>query len=131
MSYVWIFIGGGLGTLARFAASGLVARIVGETFPWGTIVVNVSGSFLIGVVATLAAPEGRLLLPPEVRQFILVGLFGGYTTFSAFSLQTLALARDGEWLQAGANVLLSVALCLVAVWLGYNVAANINAAKGP
>jgi CrcB protein len=131
MSYVWIFIGGGLGTLARFAASGLVARIVGETFPWGTIVVNVSGSFLIGVVATLAAPEGRLLLPPEARQFILVGLFGGYTTFSAFSLQTLALARDGEWLQAGANVLLSVALCLVAVWLGYIVAANINAAKGP
>lgn len=131
MNYLWIFIGGGLGTLARFAASGLVARLVGETFPWGTIVVNVSGSFLIGVVATLAAPDGRLFLSPETRQFILLGLFGGYTTFSSFSLQTLTLARDGEWLQAGANVLLSVALCLVAVWLGYLLATNLNSAKGP
>jgi CrcB protein len=130
MNYVWIFIGGGLGSIARFAASGLVARMFGETFPWGTIVVNVSGSFLIGVVATLAAPEGRLFLSPEARQFILLGLFGGYTTFSSFSIQTLTLARDGEWLQAGANVLLSVALCLVAVWLGYMLAANINSAKG-
>jgi len=131
VSYVWIFIGGGLGSIARFAASGMVARMFGETFPWGTIVVNVSGSFLIGLIMALTGHDGRWLVSPSAREFMMIGVLGGYTTFSSFSLQTLTLARDGEWLQAGANVLLSVALCLVAVWLGYLLAANLNSAKGP
>ncbi|HUG11217.1 MAG TPA: fluoride efflux transporter CrcB [Opitutaceae bacterium] len=131
MTYLLIFIGGGLGSIARFAASGLVARLFGETCPWGTILVNVTGSFLIGMIAAMTGPDGRWLVSPSAREFLMIGVLGGYTTFSSFSLQTLTLARDGEWLHAGANVLLSVALCLVAVWLGCMVAANFNSAKGP
>lgn len=130
MSYLWIFIGGGLGSIARFAASGLVARVFGETFPWGTILVNVTGSFLIGFLATLTGTEGRWLVSPTSREFVLIGILGGYTTFSSFSLQTLTLARDGEWLHAGVNVVLSIVLCLVAVWLGHLLAVNLNSAKG-
>jgi CrcB protein len=106
--------------------SGLVARSFGETFPWGTVLVNVIGSFIIGMFATLTGPDGRLLIASETRQFVMVGLCGGYTTFSSFSLQTLNLVRDGEWLWAGANIVLSVVLCLAAVWLGHVGAAAIN-----
>ena len=130
MSYLWIFIGGGLGSIARFAASGLVARLVGETFPWGTILVNVTGSFLIGFIATLTGTEGRWLVSPSAREFVMIGVLGGYTTFSSFSLETLTLARDGEWLHAGVNVVVSVILCLAAVWLGHLVAVSLNSTKG-
>jgi len=130
LSYLWIFIGGGLGSIARFAASGLVARLVGETFPWGTILVNVTGSFLIGFIATLTGTEGRWLVSPSAREFVMIGVLGGYTTFSSFSLQTLTLARDGEWLHAGVNVVVSVILCLAAVWLGHLVAVSLNSTKG-
>jgi CrcB protein len=121
-----VAVGSALGGVARYGLSGVVARSVGETFPWGTLAVNVIGSFLIGVVATLTGPDGRLLWSPVTRQFWLVGIFGGFTTFSAFSLQTLRLAQDGEWLRAGGNVLLSVGLCLVFVWLGAALAAWLN-----
>lgn len=131
MSYLWIFIGSGLGGVARFGASGFVARQFGETFPWGTLLVNVSGSFIIGWFATLTGPEGRWFVSPSARQFVMLGLCGGYTTFSSFSLQTLALARDGEWLKAGANCVLSFVLCLIAVWLGHLLATGLNAPKGP
>ncbi len=130
MIYLWVAIGSALGGVARYWCSGLVAEHVGETFPWGTIAVNVVGSFLIGLIATLSAPDGRLFLSGEARQFIMIGILGGYTTFSSFSLQTLALMRDGEWLRAGANVGLSVALCLLAVWLGHLAAASLNQLKG-
>jgi CrcB protein len=123
---VAIALGSALGGVARYGLSGVVARAFGETFPWGTLVVNVTGSFLIGVVATLTGPDGRLLVSPVTRQFWLIGIFGGFTTFSAFSLQTLSLAQDGEWLRAGGNVALSVGLCLVFVWLGAAVAAWLN-----
>src|SRR5256885_240592 len=113
---LWIFVGGGLGSLARWWASGVVANRLGETFPWGTLVVNVSGSFIIGVFATLTGPDGRWLVPSTFRQFFMLGICGGYTTFSSFSLQTLTLAEDGEWLKAGANAVLSVVLCLLGVW---------------
>ena len=126
LSYLWIAIGSGLGGIARYWMSGLVARWAGETFPWGTILVNVIGSFIIGLFATLTGPDGRLLVASEARQFVMVGLCGGYTTFSSFSLQTLNLVRDGEWLWAGANILLSVVLCLVAVWLGHMSAVAVN-----
>ena len=119
-------LGSALGGVARYGLSGLVARSVGETFPWGTLVINVLGSFLIGFVATLTGPDGRVLVSPVTRQFWMPGIFGGFTTFSAFSLQTLSLAQDGEWSRAAAYVGLSVALCLVGVWLGAALAAAIN-----
>ena len=110
MSYIWIFLGGGLGSVARFAGSGLVARHFGETFPWGTLVINVTGSFAIGFFATLTGTDERWLAPVSFRQWFMVGVCGGYTTFSSFSLQTLDLARDGEWFKAGLNAVLSLVL---------------------
>jgi fluoride exporter len=118
-----VALGSALGGVARYGLSGLVARSFGETFPWGTLIVNVLGSFLIGFVATLTGPDGRVLVSPVTRQFWMPGIFGGFTTFSAFSLQTLRLAQDGEWTRAGANVSLSVVLCLLGVWLGALLAA--------
>lgn len=114
---IWVAIGGGFGGMARLFLSDFIARRAGETFPWGTIAVNVSGSFVIGIIA--AAPESALLHTPAAWQLIVVGFLGSYTTVSSFSLQTLGLARDGEMLRAGGNVALSVAACLSAVALGY------------
>ena len=121
-----VAVGSALGGVARYGLSGLVARSFGETFPWGTLLVKVIGSFLIGFVATLTGPDGRLLVSPVARQFWMPGIFGGFTTFSSFSLQTLTLAQEGEWARAGANVGLSLALCLIAVWLGAALAAALN-----
>ena len=130
MTYLWIAIGGALGSVARYACSAMVANSFGQTFPWGTLLVNVAGSFVIGFFATLTGPDGRVLVPGDVRQFVMVGICGGYTTFSSFSLQTLALVQDGEVLSAGLNVAGSVVLCLLAVWLGYVAAAALTALKG-
>lgn len=127
----WIFLGSGLGGLARWGASGLVATRLGETFPWGTLTVNLSGSLVIGFFATFTGPEGRWLAPAPFREFFMLGLCGGYTTFSSFSLQTLNLAREGEWARAAANVVLSVALCLLGVWLGHVAAAALNKPPAP
>jgi len=97
-------------------------------FSLGTVIVNVTGSFVIGLFWTLTAPEGRWLVPPWFRQpFFMYGICGGYTTFSSFSLQTLTLAEDGQWLYAGANVFISVVSCLLAVWLGHLLATTLNA----
>lgn len=128
---LWIFIGGGLGSLARWWFSGWIANTVGETFPWGTLVVNVSGSLIIGLFATVTGPEGRWLAGSSFRQFFMLGICGGYTTFSSFSLQTLTLAEDGEWLKAGANCAFSFVFCLVGVWVGHALALEINSMKGP
>ncbi|MDB6020279.1 MAG: camphor resistance protein CrcB, partial [Pedosphaera sp.] len=108
-----------LGSVARFWIGGVVGARLGETFPWGTILINITGSFLIGFISSLTDPGGRSLASPNTRVFLMTGICGGYTTFSSFSLQTLNLLRDGEWLYAGGNVILSVILCMVAVWLGY------------
>jgi len=124
--YLWIALGSALGGVARYWLSGVVARRFGESFPVGTLIVNVTGSFVIGFVATLTDPGGRLLMSVTTRQFIMVGVLGGYTTFSSFSLQTLNLARDGEWLYACANVVLSVMFCLLSVWCGHVVARMIH-----
>ncbi len=118
--------GSGLGGLLRFWCSGMVARLVGETFPFGTLAVNVLGSFLIGFVAVVTGPEGRVLMASHWRLFWMLGVFGGFTTFSSFSLQTLALIQDGEWWRAAANVVGSALLCLVAVWLGWSAGALLN-----
>ena len=121
-----VAVGSALGGVARYWCTGVVSRAFGETFPWGTLLINVLGSFLIGLVAAATGPEGRLLVSPVSRQFWLVGIFGGFTTFSSFSLATLRLVQDGEWLWAGANVVLSVVLCLLGVWLGAVLAAVLN-----
>ena len=130
VTYFWIAVGSALGGMGRYWFSGFVAERFGESFPWGTILVNISGSFVIGFFATLTAPDGRLLVGSTARQFVMVGICGGYTTFSSFSLQTLNLVREGEWLRAGGNVVLSVVLCLVAVWIGHVLAAALNQVKG-
>ena len=126
MIALWVALGSAIGGVARYWASGIMARWVGETFPWGTLFVNVLGSFLIGLVFTVTGPDSRILIPTAARQFMLVGLFGGFTTFSSFSLQTLMLMQDGEWLWAAGNVVLSVLLCLLGVWLGHSLAVIIN-----
>ena len=130
MNYLWVFLGGGLGSIARYICSGVIVRHVGETFPLGTLLVNVSGCLVIGFFATSTGVDGRWMVAPSVRTFFLIGICGGYTTFSSFSLQTLALAQDGEWFRAGANVVLSVVFCLVGVWLGHLLAANLGSMKG-
>lgn len=118
MTYVWIALGGAIGTIARFAVSGAFARMVGETFPWGTIVVNISGCLVIGLLATITGPDGRLVVAPDLRQFMLIGLCGGYTTFSSFSLQTLNLIPNGELMSAAGNTAISFVACMLAVWIG-------------
>src|SRR5260370_24559884 len=125
-SYIWGAVGGALGTVGRYWLSGVVARLIGETFPWGTLIINVTGSFISGCFAVLTGPDGRMFVPSTARQFVMIGICGGYTTFSSFSLQTLNLMNDGEWLYAGANVGLSVALCLIAVWAGCLLAGSMS-----
>jgi CrcB protein len=129
VTYIWIAIGSALGGMARYWCSGFAARLIGETFPWGTIIVNVVGSFIIGFFATVTGPDGRIFAGTLTRQFVMIGFCGGFTTFSSFSLQTLNLANDGEWLQTGGNIVGSVVLCLIAVWMGYMLASSINAMK--
>ena len=126
MTYLLVAIGSAMGGTLRYWLSGLIANWIGQSFPWGTLVINITGSFAIGLFGTLTAPDGRVLVPGEWRQFFMVGICGGYTTFSSFSLQTLTLAQDGEWLWAGMNIVLSVALCLLGVWLGHAGAMLLN-----
>ena len=132
IAYLWVALGGALGSVSRYWLSGLVASRFGETFPWGTLVINVTGSFVIGIIGALATPEGRMDSQSRAFaiQFFMIGICGGYTTFSSFSLQTLNLLRDREWLYAGGNVILSVVLCLLAVGLGYWLGAMFSSMKG-
>jgi fluoride exporter len=122
--------GGALGSLARYWLTELFVALGMSAFPWATLVANVSGSLLIGLIAALTGPDGRLLVAPELRLFWMVGICGGYTTFSSFSLQTLTLAQGGEWWWAALNIGLSVIFCLVAVWLGYMIGAWLSRLQG-
>src|SRR5271165_3066349 len=130
MTWVWVMLGSALGGLARYWLSSLAARHIGESFPVGTLIVNVVGSFVIGFFASLTGPDGRVFVGTDTRQFVMTGLCGGFTTFFLISLQTLNLARDGEMALAGANAMLSLALCLIAVWLGHIAASVLNRLKG-
>jgi CrcB protein len=112
----FVLVGGIVGGIGRYTVSGFVGRRIGETFPWGTLVVNASGAFLIGI---LAAWLGRAGIASNLWIAAAAGILGSYTTVSSFSLQTLALARDGEWLLAAFNILGSLAACLGAVFVGY------------
>jgi CrcB protein len=120
LNLVYVGVGGLLGSIGRYLLTGAVHQIFPNAFfPLGTAVVNVLGCFLIGLISGLA--ELRSLLSPEWRMFLLIGLLGGFTTFSTFGYETIALVRDGAFLTALANVLVQVALGLSAVWLGFNV----------
>jgi CrcB protein len=121
-----VVVGSALGGVSRYFLSGVVARRVGETFPWGTLVVNVTGAFVIGVFGGLATDNAALFGSPDLWLLAVTGFCGGYTTVSSFSLQTLALARDGERLRAATYVALSVVLCLLAVAAGF---ASVGALK--
>jgi CrcB protein len=131
IAYLWVAIGGALGSVGRFWLGGLVAARFGETFPLGTLFVNVTGSFLIGLIGALTVSEGRMDSQSRAIavQLLMTGVCGGYTTFSSFSLQTLNLLRDREWLYAGGNIFLSIVLCMIAVWLGYLLGSIFNSAK--
>jgi CrcB protein len=122
-SYLLVGLGSAFGGMARFGVSDIVFRLTasegGPRFPWGTLIANVSGCFLIALLAAFVMGDGRPLLDTAGRQLLMVGFLGGYTTFSAFSLQTLELALAGDWTGAGLNVGLSVVLCLAAVYLGW------------
>lgn len=128
-TYFWVAVGSALGGTARYWFSGVAARVWGETFPWGTLLINVIGSFVIGFFGELTGPDGRVFVGATARQFVMVGICGGYTTFSSFSLQTLNLLNDGEWLRSGCYVGGSVALCLIAVWAGHALAVGLNGLK--
>lgn len=129
MAYLWIAIGSALGGVARHWCTVTSVRLLGATFPWGTLFINVLGSFVIGLFFTLTGVGGRIEVSNDVKLFVMVGICGGYTTFSAFSLQTLALFQEGEWGRGSAYIAASVALCLIAVWGGHALAAICNAAE--
>jgi CrcB protein len=122
---VLIMVGGALGTLARYAI-GVAAGPISGQIPWGTILINVSGSFVIGFFGTLTLAQGRFPAPESLRLFVMIGLCGGYTTFSSFSLQTLDLMRSGAMARAAVNVGASVVCCILAVAAGHLIASHIN-----
>jgi CrcB protein len=128
-SYFWVAVGSAIGGISRFWVSGIVTKrwSAAQVFPWDIILINLSGSFVIGVLAALTTATGRLSTSRGfVLQFCMVGICGGYTTFSSFSLHTLRLARDGQWLWAGGNIVISVVACLIGVWLGFMLGQMIN-----
>jgi len=114
--YVLVFLGGGLGAAARYGVAGIVQRLTGPVFPFGTLAVNVLGSFLIGLVLGLS--ERHMSLSPAFRTFFAVGVLGGFTTFSTFSYETMSLVQDGEIISAVANITGTVLCCLGGVWAG-------------
>jgi len=121
MSYLWVTVGSALGGLLRYAITRLTISI-STGIPYGTILINVLGSFVIGYFGTLTLQSGKYPVSDNVRLFVMVGICGGFTTFSSFSLQTFDLLRSGAWGRALANVVLSVVLCLAAVAIGHRLA---------
>ncbi|MFZ5927533.1 MAG: fluoride efflux transporter CrcB [Acidobacteriota bacterium] len=126
MNYLWIAAGAALGGVLRYYFSGVAARLAGETFPWGTLFVNITGCMAIGFFVSLTGPDGRLIVPAHIRLFVMTGLCGGYTTFSTFGLETLRLLQDREWAYAAGNIVSSLLLCLGGVWAGYQAALFLN-----
>ncbi len=124
--YLAAALGAALGGAGRFWMSGAAARFFGETFPWGTLAVNVMGSALLAFFVTLTAPGGRFFAPAPVRVFVGIGVCGGFTTFSTFSLETLNLVREGEMARAAGNVGANLLFCLAGAWLGFVLAGAIN-----
>ena len=124
----WLFValGSALGGMARYGLGLLVARAVGQSFPWGTLLINVLGSFVIGFYGALTLADGPMPASVQARAFVMVGICGGFTTFSSFSLQTVDLLQAGENAAAGMYIVASVALCLAGTFLGYWLASRIG-----
>jgi len=125
VTYLVIALGSALGGVARYGCGLLAVALWGVTFPWGTLIINIVGSFVIGGFATLTAPDGRVYVGTLGRQFVMVGLCGGYTTFSSFSLETFGLLQR-QPLAGAAYIALSLVLCLLAVWVGHALARKVN-----
>jgi fluoride exporter len=120
-TWLAVAVGGALGSLARFWLAAAMTMLTGPRFPWGTLLINILGSFIIGLVAAVTMAPARIPMHPDIRVFLMVGICGGFTTFSAFSLQTLELMQSGEILPASGYVVGSVVLCLLGVWFGWTV----------
>jgi fluoride exporter len=114
---LFIFFGAGLGGVVRYWISNSIYWIVGRQFPYGTLVVNVSGCFLMGLLFVLILERFDVFVP-QLRSFLLIGLLGGYTTFSSFTIETINLFENGAWLSAFLNIFISVILCIAATWVG-------------
>ena len=125
-AYFAVMCWGAFGTAMRFWLSGFLSSRYGETFPVGTLVVNITGCFVIGLFNTLTGPDGAIITSSLTRQVVMIGILGGYTTFSSFSLQTLNLLQGGEWFRACMNIFLSVLMCMVGVFLGHLLASILN-----
>ena len=120
-SYLAVMAGGAAGVGARMFLSGWIANQFGSSFPWGTLIVNVSGCVIIGIFTGLTGPDGAFMTSPLVRQVVAIGVLGGFTTYSSFSLQTISLLADGELLYAAGNIALTLLLCLAGTWGGLAV----------
>ena len=129
LSYLLIGLGGAVGSIARAWLATTVASLTGPAFPWGTILINVLGSFLIGFFGTLTATDGRFAANADLRTLVMIGFCGGFTTFSSFSLQTLELIRDDRAGQALGNIALSVTLCLASVALGASAGLSVRTSR--
>jgi CrcB protein len=128
-TYLVVMLGGALGSAARLALASFVALRFGDTFPLGTLLVNILGCFVIGLYGGLTSPEGAIAASPLSRQFVMIGILGGFTTFSSFGLQTYDLITHGQWFRGTLYVALSVLICLAAVWLGMGIASNLEHLK--
>ena len=123
MNYLWIAVGAVVGTSARYFLSGLIARHYSTGFPYGTLLINITGSLVLGFFLIYSAE--RVLLDPRWRLLIAVGFCGSYTTFSSYAFESFALMEQGQWLMMGANILASNVLCLVAVLAGAALARGL------
>jgi CrcB protein len=120
---LYVALGSAIGGVSRYLLGGLVQRMLDTTFPAGTLLVNVTGSFLLGAIIRYALETPSLT--PEVRAFLTIGFCGGYTTFSTFSYETMALLEDGEWARAGVYITASVILSLIATFTGFALARQV------
>ena len=121
LTYLWVALGGAIGSVTRFWLNAVVSARLGEAFPWGTVLVNVCGSFIIGLLGALTLPENRMTVEARAFaiHFLMIGICGGFTTFSAFSLQMLELLQTGDVAPALLYAVGSVGLCLAFVWFGW------------
>jgi fluoride exporter len=126
IAYAWVGLGSALGGMARYGMGLAVARRLGEAFPYGTLLINVLGSFVIGFFGAMTMADGPRPASPEARLFVMVGICGGFTTFSSFSLQTFELLRAGEAPRAALYIVASVLLCVVFAALGHYLASGIG-----
>jgi fluoride exporter len=124
----YIAVGSAIGGVSRYLVGGLSQRLIAGTFPLGTLLINITGSFLLGLILRYGVETPTLT--PEVRALLTIGFCGGYTTFSTFSYETVALAEDGQWARAALYISLSVGLSLIATFLGFAAAREIVAVRG-